>query len=172
MSDQYIGEIRYFPYLRGAPSGWLACDGSLQNISQYDMLYAVIGTTYGGDGSTQFALPDLRGRVPIGVGGSYPIGRLVGTETVTLNTQQLPAHDHYVEASTNAGKTDDPAGMVYAAGPPDVAFYDTPGTATPITMGSGMVGATGQGLPHDNCAPTLPIVACIAWNGVYPSPND
>lgn len=171
MSDQYIGEIRFFPYVRGAPSGWLACDGSLQAIAQYEGLAALLGTTYGGDGQSQFALPDLRGRVPIGAGAGYPLGAQTGTETVTLGSHQMPPHNHFVETSATLGTTNDPTGMVLAGGPPAVTFYDVPGASAMVAMATGMVGIAGQGLPHDNCAPTLPIVACICFAGVWP-PNS
>lgn len=172
MSDQYIGEIRYFPYMRGAPSGWLQCDGSLQSIADYQALAAVLGTTYGGDGSSQFGLPDLRGRVPIGNGGTYPLGQAVGTETASLNVQNLPAHGHFIEASTLPGSTNDPTGMVYASAPAGVALYTVPAGAAPVQMGVTAIGSSGQGLPHENCAPTMPILACIAWDGIYPTPAN
>lgn len=172
MSEQYVGEIRYFPYLRGAPSGWLICDGSTPTIQQYQMLAALLGTTYGGDGSTTFGLPDLRGRVPIGAGAGTPIGQAQGSETVQLNTTHLPPHQHFIDASTQPANSNDPTGRVFATAASGTALYMVPDTPSPVGMANTMVGPTGQGLPHDNCAPTLPIVACIAWDGYWPQQNN
>lgn len=173
MSDQYVGEIRFFPYMRGAPEGWLVCDGSTPAISSYEALAALLGTTYGGDGSTTFGLPDMRGRVPIGVGPSNPLGAQVGQETVTLNTQQLPVHNHFIEANVTAGSTSNPSGAIYAASADtNYPFYFAPATPTNVAMNPTMVGAVGGGGPHDNCAPTMPIVVCIAWDGVWPPQNN
>lgn len=174
MSDQFIGEIRLFPYFRGAPSGWLACDGSTQPITNYEALASLLGTTYGGDGSSTFGLPDLRGRVPIGAGPGNPLGSTTGTETVTLMTSQLPSHNHVIEASTAAATQTDPSGQVYANGTTSgISPYAVPASPGSVAMASTMVGFAGQGLPHDNCAPTLPVVACIAWDGVWPvNPNS
>jgi microcystin-dependent protein len=173
MSEQYIGEIRLFPYNRGAPEGWFACDGTLVSISEYDALYSLIGTTYGGNGVTTFGLPDLRGRVPLGsgtlVGSPNIVGQVVGQETVTLTTLQMPVHGHPVMASTNVGTVADPTGQVFAAGPAGAQFYTAPATPVPVAMASNMLGVAGGSQPHDNCAPTLAIQACIAWNGIYPS---
>lgn len=169
MADQYVGEIRYFPYLRGAPEGWIVCDGSEQQIASYEALAALLGQTYGGDGSSTFGLPDLRGRVPVGAAPNLPLGSTTGVETVALNGQQLPVHNHFIEASTAAGTMTSPAGMVYAAGPGSGdAFYDVPTSPGTTAMAEAMVGPAGQGLPHENCGPTLPILPCIAWDGVWP----
>ena len=108
MSQPYIGEIRMFAFgTRGAPNGWQACDGSLLPISEYDALFALIGTTYGGDGQTTFAVPDLRGRLPIHQGqgpglSNYVMGQMAGTENVTLLTTQMPIHTHTMVATTGA----------------------------------------------------------------------
>lgn len=170
MSNQYIGEIRYFPYLRGAPSGWLPCDGSTKSFADYSMLGQLLGTTYGGDGSTTFGLPDLRGRIAMGSSQSYPVGRQVGEEKVTLTQTQLPVHNHYLEASTTPANSNSPAGQVFATGENDsVLIYLTPASQPAYTpMNNAMIGSVGQGLPHENCAPTLTLLACIAFQGMYP----
>ena len=105
MSTPYIGEIRMFGFSRGAPNNWQTCDGSLLPISQYDALFSLIGTTYGGDGQTTFAVPDLRGRLPIHQGtgaglGTYVIGQQAGTETVTVLPTPMPAHSHALATTT------------------------------------------------------------------------
>lgn len=172
MSEQFVGEIRFFPYNRGAPSGWLMCDGSTQNIRDYQILFQLLGTTYGGDGQNNFGLPDLRGRVPIATSPNYPLGDKQGSEKVALTVTQLPQHNHFIEASTSAATATDPSGMVFAAGAAGADFYAAPTTAGTRAMAGAMVGMTGQGLQHENCAPTLPIHACIAWQGIYPPRND
>ena len=171
MSEQFVGEIRFFPYNRGAPSGWLMCDGSMQNIRDYQILFQLLGTTYGGDGQNNFGLPDLRGRVPIATAPNYPLGDKQGSEKIALTVQQLPQHNHFIEASPATATAVGPAGMVFAAGD-GASFYTEPTTPGSIAMATTMIGGAGQGLPHENCAPTLPINACIAWQGVYPPRND
>lgn len=172
MSEQYVGEIRLFPYSRGAPQGWFPCDGRVVSISEYQALFALIGTTYGGDGQSTFGLPDLRGRVPLGsgtlAGSANVVGQTVGQETVTLTTQQLPAHSHPVMASTTTGTNTVPTGQVFAAGPAGAQFYAAPAAPVPVAMANNMAGLAGGSQPHNNCAPTLAIQACIAWNGIFP----
>ena len=174
MSECYVGEIRLFPYGRGAPDGWFACDGGLKPIVGNEALFYLIGTTYGGDGQSTFAVPDLRGRVPIGMGvmpggSSNVVGQVVGQEAVTLSTLQMPAHGHALMASTTVGTSAGPAGQVFAAGPAGAQFYSAPATPVPVAMATNMVGPAGGNQPHNNCAPTLAIQACIAWQGVFPS---
>ena len=113
MSSPFIGEIRMFAG-NFAPVGWLFCDGSLLDISTFDTLFALIGTTYGGDGQSTFALPDLRGRVPIHQGPGFAQGQMGGEETVTLTVAQLPAHGHSPQANSNPGTASSPAGAVWA----------------------------------------------------------
>lgn len=172
MSDQYIGEIRYFTYVRGAPTGWLACDGSSQSIATYPTLFQLLGTAYGGDGVSTFNLPDLRGRVPIGVDHFTPRGQQSGTETVTLTNQHLPQHTHMISASASTATSGDPTGRAFATGSNGVALYVVPTTPSPTAMAGTMVGAAGKGMPHDNCAPTMAILACIATTGLYPQPDN
>lgn len=176
MSDPYIGEIRLFPYGRGAPSNWQLCDGSLLPISEYETLYTLLGTTYGGDGQNSFGVPDLRGRVPIHQGqgrglSNYVLGQMSGTETVTLTTMQMPVHTHIAIASAGAGTSATAAGNLLAtvAGEPFYVDMDTGGTIYPLPTNS--VAPSGGNQGHDNTAPTLPLNYCIAFNGVWPSQN-
>ena len=171
MSTPYIGEIRLFAG-NFAPVNWALCQGQLMSIADNTTLFALIGTTYGGDGQQTYALPDLRGRVPVhqgqGAGLSpYQLGQKGGAESVTLTTAQLPGHTHTLRASTAAAAGTSPAGAVLAA--TTVASYDTSGAAT--AMASGAVGSTGSGLPHENMAPTLALNYIIALYGVFPSQN-
>lgn len=170
MSDPYVGEIRLFAG-NFAPLGWMLCAGQLLPISENETLFNLIGTTYGGDGQQTFALPDLRGRVPMHqgtfIGTPYQMGEVSGTETVTLQHQHLPAHTHSLIASTAAASGATPAGAVLAA--TSVASYDS-GAATTAMAGTA-IGTTGGAQPHDNMAPTLAINYIIAMSGIYPSPT-
>lgn len=170
MSNPYVGEIRLFAG-NFAPLGWMLCAGQLLPISEYETLFNLIGTTYGGDGEQTFALPDLRGRVPLhqgtGVGGTYVLGQAAGTETVTLQPQHLPVHTHALIASTAAASGATPAGAVLAA--TTVASYDS-GAAT-TTMAGTALGAVGGAQPHDNMAPSLAVNYIISMFGIYPSPT-
>jgi len=176
MSEGYIGEIRWFPYVRGAPLNWLLCDGSRLPISNYETLYTLIGTIYGGDGRTDFALPDLRGRVPVHQGqgtGLSPrtIGMKGGFESVSLIASQAGGHSHALNALTTKAQTPDPAGALFAVPPtPSESIYIIGAPGLQVTPLAGpTIGSRGQGLPHENCAPTLPLLACICTAGVFPS---
>lgn len=173
MSDCYIGEIRMFGG-NFAPVGWAFCDGSLLSIAQYDALYSLIGTTYGGDGQSTFALPDLRGRFPIhqGQGGGLSprvLGEMAGTESVTLQTSQMPAHNHTPVANTAAGNSNDPNGMYWASSA-SVQQY-LPGDQANTNMNTGAIGSAGGSQPHDNMQPHLVINFIISLEGIYPSQN-
>lgn len=175
MSQAYVGEIRWFPYVRGAPVSWLLCDGSLQSIAEYQVLFTLIGTTYGGNGQTTFQLPDLRGRVPLhqgqGVGLTpRPIGSNGGVENVTLLSNQAGGHSHAVSALTAQASTQNPSGDLLAATGSGEHLYIVGGTGqTQTPLAGRTIGSNGQTLPHDNCAPTLPLQACICVFGVFPS---
>jgi microcystin-dependent protein len=151
MADPYLGEIRLFAG-NYAPDTWLFCDGTVLPIAQFNNLFDLIGTTYGGDGENTFNLPDLRGRVPIhqgtGQSGStYQIGELGGVEQVTLTAQQLPAHGHPFVASTAGGNATNPQGRVIAS-PPGISPYlpDVPST----NLAPNTVGPVGGSQPHEN----------------------
>lgn len=177
MSTPYIGEIRILPYMRGAPSGWLVCNGSLQQISQYETLFTLLGTAYGGDGNSTFGLPDLRSRVPVhqgqGTGLSpRPLGLSGGTEAETINTQQMGPHVHLALASTGVAAGTSPANMVPAAIPSTTGggFYAaSPQPAEAVGFPQNMLIPSGGGAQHDNTAPTLTMQFCIATDGVWPS---
>jgi microcystin-dependent protein len=170
MGVPFIGEIRMFAG-NFAPVGWALCDGQLIQISENDTLFNLIGTTYGGDGQNTFQLPDLRGRVPLhmgsGGGGSYVLAETGGVEEVTLNVQQIPAHNHAVLA-TATGQAQAPSGTTLpaVAAPTGRNVYGPLNTA--VQMWSGMIGPAGGGQPHTNLQPFLCINFIIALFGVFP----
>ena len=169
MADPFLGEIRMFGG-NFAPVGWAICNGALLPISIYDALYALLGTTYGGDGITTFALPDLRGRVPIHQGtnpyGTFTLGEVGGTESVTLTTNQIPAHTHAFLGRAAAANSSDPTGRVLGTAQFDA--YTASDNAT-VSLASGAVGITGSSLPHDTMGPYLAINYIIALEGIFPS---
>jgi microcystin-dependent protein len=173
MSTPFIGEIRLFPYTF-APVGWQLCDGSLLSISSYDTLYALLGTTYGGDGVNTFAVSDLRGRVPLHQGtgnGLTPrvIGQRDGTESVTINSSQLPAHSHPFVAATSIATLNAPASNAQFGGLSTDTMYSATGTPNTVSPASATVSQVGGNLPHDNTMPTLTASFCIALFGIFPS---
>lgn len=174
MSQPFIGEIRMFGFGR-TPQGWQACNGSLLAISEYDTLFSLIGTTYGGDGQTTFAVPDLRGRLPIHQGqgpglSSYAIGQKVGTEQVTLLSSQMPAHTHTLVASTGGASTVTPGPTLLPGSVSGETFYVTEvAGATPLSMSAQSTSTVGESQPHENTMPTLTVQFCIAVNGIYPT---
>jgi microcystin-dependent protein len=175
MSQPYVGEIRMFGFNR-TPVGWFACDGSLQPISGYEALYNLIGTTYGGNGTNNFGLPDLRGRIPIHQGtgqGLSPkvLGQPGGVEQVTLLTSQIPQHSHLFTVSTQGATAASPGNTVTLAqgASGDGLYYSPPTGGTSEAMTANSCTKIGSSLPHDNLAPTLTVSICIAWAGIYPS---
>ena len=165
MSEPYIGEIRMFAG-NFAPAGWAFCDGSLQAISENEALFALIGTTYGGDGQTTFALPDLRGRLPVHQGGGFTLAQAGGVETVTLTSAQVPAHSHPFLASTDPGAQRDPTGNVLATIVGGSAYVQMAPT-TPLAPQS--ISSTGGSQPHENMQPYLCVSFIISLFGVFPS---
>jgi microcystin-dependent protein len=173
MSSPYIGEIRMFGG-NFAPAGWAFCDGASVPIAENDTLFALIGTTYGGDGQSNFNLPDLRGRVPLhmgtdGAGNTYVTGEAAGAENVTLITQQLPAHSHAMLGSSVAAASASPANSVPASLP--VQLNRTPYGQDPPFHGidPSSIGPDGGSQPHTNVQPFLVVSFIISLFGVYPS---
>jgi microcystin-dependent protein len=170
MAQPYVGEIRMFAG-NFAPAGWFFCDGSLISIAEYETLFNLIGTTYGGDGQSTFALPDLRGRVPIHQGSTgsnnYAIGEMAGVETVTLTTSQIPLHTHTMLANSTAASSANPDNNVYAATSGFDAYIAAPDGGT---MPAGTVGSAGGSQPHTNMQPYLCMNFIISMFGIYPTP--
>lgn len=170
MSSPFVGEIRLFAG-NFEPSGWAFCNGQLLAISQNDVLFSLIGTTYGGDGQNTFAVPDLRGRVPLHAGsgpGLSPrlIGELGGNENVTLTVNQIPQHTHLVNAATGVGHLAEPQAAVPAANR-DFPEFDT---NTNLSMAPAVQNAGGS-QPHENMPPTLCVSFIISLYGIYPTPS-
>lgn len=167
MANPFVGEIRMFGG-NFAPRGWLMCDGTLLPISEYDVLFTLIGTTYGGDGQSNFALPDLRSRVPIHQGNSYAMGQAGGLETVTLTTQQLPTHTHAFQAAASPVQGNDPTPTGRVPGENTVGkMYHTAAPSAPMSPKA--VNSVGGSQAHDNVQPFLCINFIIATEGIFPS---
>jgi microcystin-dependent protein len=169
MSDPFIGEIRMFGGTF-APSGWAFCFGQLMPISENDALFALIGTTYGGDGQETFALPDLQGRVPIHQGQgpgltNRDIGEKAGSESVILPASQMPFHSHGTLAMSAAGNQAGPGGGVWAAS----SLNPYAASAADTNMNSSSIGLTGGNQPHQNMMPYLAITFIISLFGIFPS---
>jgi microcystin-dependent protein len=165
--EPFIGEIKLVPY-NFEPQGWAFCAGQLLEISQNTALFALLGTTFGGDGERTFGLPDLRGRVPVGAGESatgsdYVLGSTGGSETTRLTTSHLPVHSHPVRASADGATTIDPTNGVLAAGG---AYAGTPNA----TMSAAMSGTSGGGSAHENRQPYFSLNYIIALQGLFPTP--
>jgi microcystin-dependent protein len=168
MANPFIGEIRMFAG-NFAPMGWVFCDGSLLPISQFDTLYSLLGTTYGGDGQQTFGVPDLRGRIPLHVGSGFALGQTGGAEAVTLASSQIPGHTHPLQASTQLGAKSKPDGTSVLAQTPAAGLKlyteDVPG----LSLNASSLGPVGGAQPHDNMAPFLAVSFIICWSGIFPT---
>jgi microcystin-dependent protein len=165
MSSPFIGEIRMFAG-NFAPVGWAFCNGALIPISENDALFNLIGTTYGGDGQTTFALPNLQSRVPVHVGPGFALGQSGGAETVTLTTSQIPAHSHVPQADSGVATLASPAANVWAANNTLTPYLNG---APTDNMASTAIGSTGGSQPHDNMVPFLVINFILSLFGIFPS---
>jgi len=168
MSTPYIGEVRIFAG-NFAPVGWLLCQGQLLPISQYDVLFNLIGTTYGGDGQNTFALPNLASRIPYHQGSGYVLGQMGGVEQVTLTQQQLPVHTHQAMASGTAAGQPGPAGNTW--GDWGQTVYASTALTPNAAMSAQALLPSGGSQPHDNMPPFLCLNFIIATEGIYPSPS-
>jgi microcystin-dependent protein len=169
MAQPYVGEIRMFAG-NFAPAGWMFCEGQLLPISENETLFQLIGTTYGGDGQSTFALPDLRGRIPLHQGNSFVLAETGGAEEITLTVQQIPAHSHAALATNNVGNSTNPQGNILAAGTTVAASpYGTDAPTAPLNAST--IGSVGGSQPHNNFQPYLCVDFIISLFGIFPSPT-
>ncbi len=167
MAQPYVGEIRLFAG-NFAPAGWMFCEGQLLPISENETLFQLIGTTYGGDGQSTFALPDMRGRLPVHQGNGFQLAQTGGAEEVTLTQSQIPAHGHAVLATSNAGESSNPASNLLATTVGNI-YFPGPGGQTSMNLNS--ISAVGGSQPHTNFQPYLCVDYIISLFGIYPSPT-
>ena len=169
MAQPYVGEIRMFAG-NFAPAGWMFCEGQLLPISENETLFQLIGTTYGGDGETTFALPDLRGRIPIHQGNGFTLAENGGAEDVTLTVQQIPVHTHPFLGTDDLATTNSPANNVFAKSSGATIFPY--GTDQPLTtLHPNTIPSAGGSQPHTNFQPYLCIDFIISLFGIFPSPT-
>jgi microcystin-dependent protein len=171
MSSPFIGEIRMAGF-NFAPVNWAFCNGATMAISQNETLFTLIGTTYGGDGVNTFALPDLQGRVPVHqgtdtLGSAWVIGARAGTESVTLNSNQIPEHTHVANANLSFSTLSNPSTGVLAASSTMELYSRSPAPGTPLNAAA--ISSAGSGQPHDNVQPFTVINFIIALYGIFPS---
>ena len=165
MAEPFLSELRLMSFTF-APKGWAMCNGQTLPINQNQALFSLLGTTFGGDGRTNFKLPDLRGRVPMHVGGGHTLGEAAGEQAHTLTQNEMPPHPHVVNASNSGGDTNLPGGNLLAQA---ANVYGPPGNLTPLVQGT--VTNSGGSQPHLNMQPFLTLTYCIALQGIFPSPN-
>ena len=167
MAQPYVGEIRMFAG-NFAPAGWMFCEGQLLPISDNETLFTLIGTTYGGDGESTFALPDLRGRIPIHQGNGFILAETGGTEEITLTVNQIAAHSHPLLATTNVANQSSPLNNVLAqSSTADLYIEDIPN----VNLAPTSIGAVGGSQPHTNFQPYLCINFIISLFGIFPPPS-
>lgn len=168
MAQPYVGEIRMFAG-NFAPAGWMFCAGQLLPISENETLFQLIGTTYGGDGQSTFALPDLRGRIPLHQGNGFILAETGGAEEITLTVAQMPAHSHPFLGSTDVGNASSPATNLPArtGGATSLYIQETP----TVNMHAQAISSTGGSQPHTNLQPYLCVSFIISLFGIFPSPS-
>src|SRR6187401_3447498 len=167
MAQPYVGEIRMFAG-NFAPAGWMFCEGQLLPIAENETLFQLIGTTYGGDGESTFALPDLRGRIPIHQGNGFILAETGGVEEVTLTVAQIAAHTHPMLASGAAGANSDPSNQTTAQHP-TMSLYAAVDPS--VALLPAVVGSIGGSQPHNNFQPYLCVDFIISLFGIFPSPT-
>jgi microcystin-dependent protein len=166
MAEPFLAEIRIFSF-NFPPKGWAFCNGQLLPINQNQALFSLLGTMYGGNGQTNFALPNLRGRTPLHVGSGHTQGEAAGQTAVTITQQTMPQHLHFLNASTDQANAVLPGGNVFAVSPQQA--YTAPANFTPMEPTS--VTNVGGNQPHTNMMPYLVLNFCIALQGIFPSRN-
>lgn len=167
MSEPFLSEIKIVSF-NFPPKGWALCNGQLLPINQNQALFALLGTTYGGNGQTNFALPNLRGRVPIHMGNGHTLGEAAGSTSVTINIQQLPTHMHFQNVMNTDATATAPDGTVVMAKAPSPVYG---GASNLVAMSPTIVGSVGGSQPHNNMMPYLVLNFIIALQGIFPSRN-
>jgi microcystin-dependent protein len=175
MADPFVAEIRIFPF-NFAPKGWAACDGQILPISQNTALFSLLGTTYGGNGQTTFALPDLDGAVPLHVGGAQPgpglstydLGQASGSDNITLLVSEIPQHTHFVLAAPDPADNNNPDASMCLANSQKEFGYQSTTNANLVNMASQGITPSGSSFPHNNLMRYLTLNFCIALQGVFP----
>ncbi len=167
MAQPYVGEIRMFAG-NFAPAGWMFCEGQLLPISENETLFQLIGTTYGGDGQSTFALPDMRGRLPIHQGNSYILAQTGGAEEITLAVNQIPAHSHAFLTSTNIAQDTNPSGKVLGQTASGLPYIQD---SVDSSLSPNAMSAVGGSQPHTNFQPYLCVDFIISLFGIFPSPT-
>jgi microcystin-dependent protein len=170
MSNPFLGEMRLMAF-QFTPRGWAQCNGQLLLINQNQALFAILGTTYGGNGQTNFALPDLRGRVPLHFGGGIALGQRAGADAVTLTAAQLPQHVHALQSSTDFANAAVPGGALPAAKPRGGIDVYVPTGSPAVPLNPAAVSSVGGNQAHENRQPFLTLNFCIAIQGIFPSFN-
>ena len=168
MATPYLSEIKIFGF-NFAPKGWALCNGQLLPINQNQALFSLIGTTYGGNGTTNFALPNLQGRVPLHMGSGFTIGQVGGEEIHTLLSTEMASHTHAMEGVSGSASTTSPVGNVLARAPGVDAYGPSGGGS--VALNPGALTTVGGGQPHENRQPYLTLNVCIALQGIFPSRN-
>lgn len=168
MAQPYVGEIRMFAG-NFAPAGWMFCEGQLLPISENETLFQLIGTTYGGDGQSVFALPDLRGRIPIHQGNGFILAETGGVEEVTLTVNQIPAHSHPLLATTDIANSGNPANAILSSTATGNKIYAA--TSPNIQLNNNSISPDGGSQPHTNFQPYLCVDFIISLFGIFPSPT-
>ncbi len=168
MSTPFLAEIRIFSF-NFAPKGWAQCNGQLLPINQNQALFSLLGTTYGGDGRVNFALPDFRGRTSVGPSSGISLGQRAGEQAHTLIISELPTHTHVMNASSNPADGSAPQNTRILGNTSPGEFYNTPSSL--VALGAGTVGHVGGSQPHNNMQPYLVLNFAIALQGIYPSQN-
>lgn len=174
MSQPFIAEIRMFSF-SFAPRGWAQCNGQILSIQQNQALFALLGTTYGGNGVTTFALPDLRSRAPVHAGtllggSNYVLGQRAGEESHTLTANEVPMHLHFVNGTSDNATVTGPLGNLLAASTQD-PYVANPPAASKVALNAATLPSFGGSQAHENRQPSLTVNFCIALNGVFPSRN-
>jgi microcystin-dependent protein len=172
MADQFLGEIRVFGF-NFPPTGWAQCNGQLLPITQNTALFTLLGTTYGGNGSTTFGLPDLQGSVAMQHGqgpglSEYFLGELGGADSITLDASEIPAHTHAVRGQTGTGNLQEPSSTRSLARSGGATIYTSNASTNLVPMAFQSLGVGGSSLPHDNVSPVLVMNFCIAIQGIFP----